>query len=112
MGYSLLHSSTVGLVRNLQMNNISPQYHLVFDDWFETIHTTEQAEPKVWPDLFECSRFSNQFDKNEYGLALSREWLSKDKLKDLDVKRPEVTTEGNGQRQVDPPMPISPPEEE
>ena len=36
-----LHASTVGLVRNLQNGNINPQFHLVFDDYFETMHTIE-----------------------------------------------------------------------
>ncbi len=37
VGHSPLHASTVGLVRNLKTQNISPQYHVVYDDWFETV---------------------------------------------------------------------------
>ena len=35
---SKLHTSTVGLVRNLQTGNIRPQFHLIFDDYCETVH--------------------------------------------------------------------------
>ena len=41
LGPSPLHDSTVGLVRNLQTYNIIQQFHLVFDDYFETVNTGE-----------------------------------------------------------------------
>ena len=34
---SQVHSSTVGLVLNLQTGHVSPQYHLVFDEQFTTV---------------------------------------------------------------------------
>ena len=37
LGFSRYHSSTVALVRNLHTGFISPQYHIVFDDKFETV---------------------------------------------------------------------------
>ena len=37
LGYSRVHSSTVALVRNLHTGFVSPQYHVVFDDKFETV---------------------------------------------------------------------------
>ena len=37
LGFSRYHSSTVALVRNLHTGFISPQYHVVFDDKFETV---------------------------------------------------------------------------
>ena len=37
MGYSSEHSSLVAMVRNLQTNHVSPQFHLIHDDNFETI---------------------------------------------------------------------------
>lgn len=38
MGLSPLHASTVGVVRNLKTGRLSPQYHVVYDDKFETVH--------------------------------------------------------------------------
>ena len=37
LGFSKEHSSTVALVRNLHTGYVSPQYHVVFDDKFETV---------------------------------------------------------------------------
>ena len=37
LGFSRFHSSTVALVRNLHTGHVSPQYHVVFDDKFDTI---------------------------------------------------------------------------
>ena len=37
LGFSRSHSSLVAMVRNLHTGHVSPQYHVVFDDKFETI---------------------------------------------------------------------------
>ena len=80
MGFSTLHASTVGLVRNLKTGNISPQFHLVFDDWFETVHASASEEPKAWQELIQFQRFSNDFDDDDYVPELSQEWLSQEEL--------------------------------
>ena len=41
-------SSTVGIAHNLKTWNLSLQYHLVYDGWFEMIHTSVNQEPKTW----------------------------------------------------------------
>ena len=48
LGSSSLYSGTVGLFRNPHTGNISPQFHLVFDDYFETLHVGDNQEPPVW----------------------------------------------------------------
>jgi hypothetical protein len=48
---SSLHASLVGLILNLQSSNISPQYHVVYDDFYETVHLDEASEPECWGDL-------------------------------------------------------------
>jgi len=47
VGVSPMHANTIGLVRNLRTGFITPQYHLVFDDWFETVAATG-SEPPEW----------------------------------------------------------------
>ena len=47
MGHSPLHASTVGLVRNLKTENISPQFHVVYDDFFETVHSSDAEAPQL-----------------------------------------------------------------
>ena len=78
VGYSPLHSSTVGLVRNLKTGNISPQFHLVFDDWFETVHSSPNEEPAVWKELVQFQSFSNEFDDDQYVPELGKEWLNEE----------------------------------
>ena len=38
LSFSREHSSLVAMVRNLHTGFISPQYHVVFDDKFETVY--------------------------------------------------------------------------
>ena len=47
LGGCPLHAITVGLVRNLKTVNASPQFHLVFDYYVETVHAGEDQEPPV-----------------------------------------------------------------
>ena len=44
LGFSDDHSSLVKNVRNLSTGYISPQFHLVFDDLFETFIRTKDYE--------------------------------------------------------------------
>ena len=59
LGYSRQHSSTVALVRNLHTGYVSPQYHVVFDDKFETVfHDGKSPEQidTICNNLFESQR--------------------------------------------------------
>jgi hypothetical protein len=41
MGVSSTHSSAVGNIMNLRTGNVSPQYHVVYDDLFSTVPNGE-----------------------------------------------------------------------
>jgi hypothetical protein len=71
-----LHASTVGLIRNLQTNHISPQFHVVYDDLFETVHSGEEIQPASWPDLIICNRFKSDYDDTDFVPELADEWLA------------------------------------
>ncbi len=77
MGFSPLHASTVALVRNLTTGNISPQFHVVHDSYFETVHSSPDETPKVWPELIIFQSFKSDFEETP-GPILSDEWLSAD----------------------------------
>ena len=52
LGFSCQNSSTVALVRNPHTGYISPQYHMVFDDKFDTIfHTGKSTEELTKPAM-------------------------------------------------------------
>jgi hypothetical protein len=45
LGFSPDHSSLVGLIRNLNTKFISPQFHIVLDEQFSTVHSAIQDNP-------------------------------------------------------------------
>ena len=46
LGFSHSHSSLVALVRNLHTGYVSPQYHVVFDDKYETIFNAGMSDER------------------------------------------------------------------
>ena len=80
MGKSPLHASTVALVRNLQTGRISPQYHVVFDDNFETVYTDYESQPLLWEELLTTSTFKSDYDNDSFP-AIEDEWLNGDYLR-------------------------------
>ena len=62
LGSYPLHASTVVLVRNLKTGNNRPQFHLVFDEYFDTLHVVEDKEPPVWSELITFQSFKIVYD--------------------------------------------------
>jgi hypothetical protein len=60
MGASPLHASTGALARNLQTGSIMPQFHVVVDDFFETVHSHGSNLPPNWEELIVLSSFAGQ----------------------------------------------------
>ena len=82
VGFSPLHSSMVGLVRNLRTGNISPQFHVVYNDYFETVHLDPNQVPSVWPELivFQSYRSDIEEDDEFYRYELEDQWKSQEEL--------------------------------
>ena len=81
MGRSPSYASTVALVLNLNTSNISPQFHVVLDDWFETVSANEDTPPENWDDLIFGSRYATAFDDDTH-IELQDEWLDPTELAD------------------------------
>lgn len=83
LGFSPQHASTIPLVLNLNTHHVSPQYHVVFDDWFATIigdvQYDENNPPPAWYDLFGNSRFQYVFD-DDTDMELADEWLTPNEI--------------------------------
>ena len=66
MGNSAKHASTVPLVLNPETGAITAQFHVVFDDWFATVVSSESDLPDLnsddWTRMFGDSTYHNQFD--------------------------------------------------
>jgi len=61
VGYSPLHASNVGMIRNCNTGNVlSPQFHVMYNHFFKTVHSDEGSlsSAKVWEWLytFHCSQ--------------------------------------------------------
>jgi hypothetical protein len=51
LGISKHHSTTVHLVLNPTTGDVSPQYHVLFDDHFSTVFSNGDFDPTVWESL-------------------------------------------------------------
>ena len=61
VGFSPRHSSLAPLVLNSRTGKISPQFHVILDDWFTSVlsvDTDDAFEPLMWQTLFSHSRLS------------------------------------------------------
>jgi len=76
VGHSPMHASTIGLVMNLQTSNISPQYHVMFDDFYETVNSNGDEPPPKWMDLFMLNQYKVEYNNTDYLPKLHEEWLS------------------------------------
>lgn len=79
VGLSSHHASNVGLVRHLTTKNISPQFHVVYDDLFQTVYASADKIPEIWPDLLRYGRHQVDFDDDTV-VELNDEWLSDEEL--------------------------------
>ena len=74
MGLSSKHASTVPIVLNPSTGYITPQFHVVFDDWFSTISTAIASLPDfnspTWANLFGESSFQYPFDEEDEEISL------------------------------------------
>ena len=86
LGFSCQHSSMVAMVRNLHTCFVSPQYHVVFDDCFQTVFhdgKSSEALDLICDELFASSRecYSEE-EYDEDGILVHRPppldevWLS------------------------------------
>jgi len=76
VGYSPLHASNVGMIRNLNTGYVSPQFHVMYDDFFEMVHSDEGSPPsaEVWERLYIFNRSQVDWDIEPPDLAV--EWLT------------------------------------
>ena len=60
LGVSLRHSSSVGLIRNIKTGNVSAQFHVVYDDHYQTVTSkidlnSNNIDTKFWQELLQTS---------------------------------------------------------
>ena len=81
VGWSPLHTSSVALVRNLNTGRLSPQCHLVFDPWFETVHKNGTEPPEGWDLLMAHHQHEVELDEEDrLNRSLDADWPTKKEL--------------------------------
>jgi hypothetical protein len=112
LGFSDQHSSTIGLIRNLQTGAILPQFHVVYDDFFNTIPSDGQnrndaTDIAIWEDLVRTSsdRYVPDWDDATYQAPpLTEEWLDEEER----VTRREAIARRADRRHILPQIPLGP----
>ena len=89
LGLSKEHATSVGLILNPTTKRISPQFHLLYDDFFSTVQSIDRRDvPHVseedWEFLFRQGT-EMSYDPHERDPALqpppiSNEWLEQDEI--------------------------------
>jgi hypothetical protein len=80
VGVSPVHAENIILIRNLSTGYIFPQYHIVFDDWFDTVYATEEAMPPICNDMCVMQRFKTVFDEGQDPPSLAEEWMTPEEV--------------------------------
>ena len=57
LGLSPLHASCVGMILNPEDNGISPQFHCICDDYFETVGYNAETPQKKMDELWDKVAF-------------------------------------------------------
>ena len=74
LGFSPDHSTQVGLVRHLDSNYISPQYHCVYDDKFETVSGLVGDSAEDLADTIQ-QKWGSLFESDEHDLYIYPEFV-------------------------------------
>jgi hypothetical protein len=87
MGYSIEHSSSIGLILNINTGNISPKYHVVHNDYvttFHSVYSTKTSDAASWQAILqtgvECylSDDIDRFGKPLHLPLLHDEWFTEE----------------------------------
>jgi hypothetical protein len=122
MGFSDEHSSLVANVHHLTTGFVSPQYHVVLDDLFQTVFSSGDNDALVdtiCNNLFDFNR--DVYAKDEFDSSgnivyhpppLDEVWLDESEQRDHRVQlhcQKEITEERERSKRLRIPAPTSPP---
>ena len=77
MGISHKHASSVPLVLNTSTGAITPQFHIVFDDWFATVGSDHDSLPD-----FSSDEWNKMFGSSKYQYVIEEEQEDNDQTDD------------------------------
>jgi hypothetical protein len=123
VGISHAHSSTVGRIMNLRTGNVSPPYHVVYDDLFTTVPNGETGgildqmtfNPQSWLKVLETGweRIADPIGEASSGTrfvpSLDREWLADDEMPPSATSHDSVPDPDVPSQRISSPIPPEPP---
>ena len=87
LGRLLQHTSSVGLIRNLNTEFISPQFHVIYDPQFQTViggyENNDAVANHIWHKLVQNESENElvEADKEQKSLpSLHKDWLTQGEL--------------------------------
>ena len=88
MGFSRTHSSTISLALNINTGSVTPQFHVIHDELFTTIHNFGTHNLEELYDKLSIISCHNDYepDIDDFGkdipaLSVSIEWINTDEMK-------------------------------
>ena len=105
VGLSMQHAASVGNILNVRTGTITPQFHVVYDNYFETVHAGDDKVPEVWNALTTDEREwvldEEIFNTDHPGPtpSLGDEWLTEVDVWERNVQREERRLLAEAQRQ-------------
>ena len=106
VGVSPAHASTVPLALNTSTGSITPQFHVVFDDWFATVTSESEDAPDFssaeWQKMFGDSRY--QYMLNPEGEATTD--TSDEADHNANRQRDDIISDLQDQAQPPQPLPV------
>jgi hypothetical protein len=98
----------VPLILNLLTLTITPQFHIVFDDWFTSVSSSSRPDAPisnlVWSDLLENSPYQYFFDDDDE-VKLSLEWLTENEQAQREHQERDTQLQQHQQKDVQPEKP-------
>ena len=119
LGISTNHSTTVGIVQNLRTGNVTPQYHVVYDDNFYTVASFNNmiindlsSESPFWTELvrLQSENYLDDIHENDIDQlpALSKDWREQDAILEEQLKRSSTLPTNPTNNSTPQPQPIPP----
>ena len=93
-GRSPQHAGNVALVLNLKTGHVSPQFHVVFDDYFETIDDLHNGVVPNRQDWLHEHRRETHLDENGTPLDNTRVWTDAELQSSMLFDAPSNENEG------------------
>jgi hypothetical protein len=97
VGLSTEHAANVALILNPSTKRISPQFHVLFDDFYTTVRSVDDAEDPVltsndWNNFISLKGSKRYFDEDKLDMVppVSEEWLEPTEIRERQQQQSQI----------------------